>query len=219
MGDGSHYVDIILFAMVAVFLGLRLHSVLGRRTGNERPPPATRPAPSAQPVPAAEFAPHREMLGASDDGSPAAGLARIRAADRSFDENAFRAGANAAFGIIVAAFAKGDEAALRPLLSDEVMERFAGVIRARRDSGETCETRLTDILAGDIVEARLDGREARITLRFKSEQIIVVRDAKGAVVEGDPDRRTQVVDLWTFGRDIRSRDPNWVLVATRSQDE
>ncbi len=222
----SHYIDVVIFAMVAIFIGLRLRAVLGRRTGNERPPPQfgtpmngnvtpLRPAADVRgPGPVIEGV----AVPAGETGV-AATLGRIQALDPSLTPEMFMGGARAAFEMIVGAFTKGDETTLRPLLSEEVFNNFAGVIRARRDAHETCENRLVRIVSADIVEAELLERQARITVRFISQQIIVVKDAQGAVVEGDPNKAIQVTDLWTFARDPRSRDPNWILVATRSQDE
>jgi len=221
----SHYIDVVIFAMAAVFIGLRLRSVLGRRTGNERPPPQFGPMNgSVAPFrPAADTHPAGPIIEAvaapAAEQTPAAALARIQAADPSLTPEAFLAGARAAFEMILHAFANGDETALHPLLSDEVFENFGAVIRARRAAKETCENRLVRILSAEVVEAELAGRSARVTVRFVSQQIIVVKDAQGAVVEGDPEKTVQVTDLWTFARDIGSRDPNWTLVATRSQDE
>jgi len=230
MGDGVQFFDIIIFAAIAVFLGLKLRSVLGRRTGNERPrdpfgplstgdaagrdkvvplPDRTR-GPAVEPTPAPAEAPG----GSAADRIP--GIAQIRAADPSFDTNAFLAGARAAFEMIVADYAAGDAATLRPLLSDEVFERFNAAIQARNQAKETLETTLVGILSADIVEAELQGKTAFVTVKFVSEQVNVTRDAEGKVIEGDPHTVTKVTDIWTFSRNIRSRDPNWTLVATRS---
>jgi predicted lipid-binding transport protein (Tim44 family) len=228
MTDGSHFLDIILFAMVAVFLGLRLRSVLGRRTGNERPPPGIGlggppvVGPHADPV----VDPDQRRRAAAETVVPLNGdnplnasLARIRTVDPSFTPQSFLKGATTAFAMVVQAFAEGDEAALRPLLSDEVYENFAQAIRARRAAGEISETKLLQIISADIVEATLDGRMAHVAVRFVTQQTILVRDAQGNVVEGDPTRPAQITDLWTFERDTRSPNVNWLLIATRSLDE
>jgi len=223
--NGSHYIDVIIFAMVAIFIALRLRSVLGRRTGNERPPQQLGQARSN----VTPFRPPADVRGAPPviDGTAtpvgetavATTLARIQQIDPSVTPDSFLGGARGAFEMILASFAKGDEASLRPLLSDEVYANFDSVIQSRRKSHETCENQLVRIVAAEIVEAELTERMARITVQFTSQQIIVVRDAQGAVVEGDPAKPVQLIDLWTFARDPRSRDPNWILVATRSQEE
>lgn len=230
---GSNYIDVVVFALIAIFIGLRLRSVLGRRTGNEPPPPQFRPfngqggpanGPTGvvtplRPTQLRPEAPIIEGHAVPASDPVAAGLARIQALDPSITADAFAGGARAAFAMILEAFAKGDEPGLRPLLADEVFQNFVKVIRQRREAGETCQNQLIAIASADVVEADMAGQQARITVRFVSQQVIVVKDAEGKVVEGDPSKQVQVTDLWTFARDPRSRDPNWTLVATRSQDE
>jgi predicted lipid-binding transport protein (Tim44 family) len=221
MGDFPHYFDIILFAMIAVFLALRLRSVLGRRTGNERRRQSMiRQADStgdkvitlpqrgnaAAPAPATE--PPADAV--------AAGLERIRDADAGFDPEQFLQGARGAFEIIVAAFAAGDKAKLRPLLSDEVYTPFCAAIDERNAARETLETRILALKRHDIVEADLVGQMARITVKLVSDQINVVRAHDGSIVDGDPDKAIEKTDFWSFARDTRAADPNWLLVATDS---
>lgn len=222
MGDFPHYFDIILFAMVAAFLILRLRSVLGRRTGHERrpdsflrraEPPAGDKVVSLGNRVAAAPAP---LVTAPPADAVAAGLERIRAADPGFDPAQFLEGARGAFDLIVAAFAAGDKAQLRPLLSDEVYRPFAAAIDEHGAAGETLETRIQQIKAIDILEAGLAGRTARVTVKFVSDQINVLRAHDGSIVDGDPDHPIEKTDYWTFARDSRSPNPNWVLVTTAS---
>jgi predicted lipid-binding transport protein (Tim44 family) len=217
MTDGG-FIDIVLFAMVAVFLVLRLRSVLGRRTGTERRRDLfERPAGGENVVTLPERSKPAEVTaGGAAPGSVAAGLAAIRGADPSFDPDNFLRGARGAFEMIVSAFAAGDTAALRPLLSDEVYERFAEAIRARQEAKETLETNLLSIKSADITEAELSGRDALVTVRFASDQINVTRAADGSIVDGEPERVVEKTDFWTFARNTRASDPNWQLVATRS---
>ena len=218
MGDLPHYFDIILFAMVAAFLVLRLRSVLGRRTGNERRRellrgPATaadkvvtlgqRPAPTA--ISTAVVAPAGTVDG---------GLAQIAAADPAFDSKEFIDGARAAFEWILGAFAASDKTKLRPLVSDDVYKPFAEAIDEREAAGETLETRINKISDIDIVEAGIEGRIARITVKLVSDQVHVLRAHDGSVVDGDPQNAVEKTDFWTFSRDTSSSDPNWVLVGT-----
>ena len=144
----------------------------------------------------------------------AAGLTEIRRADPRFDIDHFLQGARAAFAMIVEAFAKGDKTTLRPLLADEVFAQFAGAIDAREQAGRTLSTELVATRSADLVGASLIDGKARVTVRFTSEQINVTRDARSGLVEGDPRQIDTVIDLWTFERDTRSRDPNWQLVET-----
>jgi len=222
MGDFPHYFDIILFAMVAAFLVLRLRSVLGRRTGNERrrDPIVRRAEPTGDKVIAFGQRPNGAAPPPATTEPPgdavAAGLARIHDADPSFDPPQFLEGARAAFGMIVAAFAEGDKDKLRPLLSDEVYRPFCTAIDERGAAHETLESRILALKQIDISEAELDGRAARVTLKIVSDQINVVRAHDGSIVDGDPEHAIEKTDFWTFARDTRSADPNWALVATDS---
>ena len=221
MGDVGHYFDIILFAMVAVFLILRLRSVLGRRTGNERrrdlivrgstPSGDNKIVSLTQRPSAAPLA-----AGAPPANTVAGGVAQITAADPGFEAGPFLDGARGAFELIVAAFAKGDKSALRPLLSDDTYRSFTTAIDEREAAGETLETRVDKLKDIDVVEAGIDGRAARVTVKIVSDQINVLRAHDGSVVDGDPQNLIEKTDFWTFTRDTRSNDPNWVLAATGS---
>jgi predicted lipid-binding transport protein (Tim44 family) len=227
MGGDFHVGSIVFFAIVVLFLLFRLRGVLGRRTGQERyrdpfaqrstPPPAGAPMPGAP----------REGRGPIIEGTAApvsepahvplaAGLARLKAADRGFDERSFLKGARGAFEIIVNAFAAGDAAALKPLLSADVYRSFAEAIQQRQAAKETHETNLVTMKECDLAEAGVEGTTAFVTVKFVSDQVNVTRAAEGTVIDGDPDRVAEKTDFWTFSRDIRARDPNWQLVATRS---
>ena len=156
------------------------------------------------------------MVTAPPPDAVAAGLERIRAADPGFDPAQFLEGARAAFEMIVGAFAAGDKARLRPLLSDEVYTPFAAAIDERTAAGETLETRIVGLKRLDITEAGLTGRLARVTVKFVSDQINLLRAHDGSVVDGDPDHAVEKTDFWSFTRDTRASDPNWVLEATAS---
>ena len=209
-GGGSQIIEILIFAAIAVFLVFRLRSVLGRRTGLEQrrelfPPSAPKPA-TPPPAPAAR----------GNGTAAGGGLAAIKSADAGFEEGAFLNGARAAFQIIVNAFAAGDANALQPLLSKDVFDRFAEAINARRAANETLQTTLVTIKAAELQDATIEGSTALITVKFVSEQINVTRSADGKIADGDPERVVEHVDFWTFARPVRSRDPNWTLVATHS---
>ena len=218
MENNFQLLDIILFAGVAGFLLFRLRSVLGRRTGNERrrpdpfaprpvtPPPAPAPfsaAPNntAQPAPAA--------IGTD-------GLAALRVIDPSFNGDAFLVGARTAFEMIVKAFAAGDTATLQPLLSPEVFTAFADAIHTRRAAKETHETKIVAIKSATIEHAAVEGANGLVTVKLVTDQINVTRAADGSVVEGDAEKVIEKTDFWTFSRPLRSRNPNWILVATHS---
>jgi predicted lipid-binding transport protein (Tim44 family) len=227
MSEGFAYIDILFFAMVAAFIALRLRTVLGRRTGHERRrsggfSPA-RPNGAADnvvtlPERSTSQAEVEASLAGLSDKAVKAGLTQIRLADQRFDLQQFLGGARAAFEMIVEAYAAGEKATLRPLLADDVYAGFERAIDQRQAAGQSFETQLTAVPAAEVVGAEMRGRLARITVRFKSEQINVLRDAQGKVVEGDPQTAEEVVDLWTFERDTASPDPNWILVETRTPD-
>jgi predicted lipid-binding transport protein (Tim44 family) len=229
----------IIFLALAVFIFLRLRSVLGQRTGRERPPydpysardavrspasekvvtlpprPATEPAtarPAETPPPPAD-----RWKGVAETGSSAAaGLDAIVAADSSFDVQHFIAGARAAYEMIVTAFAEGDRRQLRTLLSREVFDGFDAAITEREGRGETAETRFVSIDGSNITAAELRGRTAQITVRFVSKLVSVTRDRSGNVIDGNAEKVTDVTDVWTFAREVSSRDPNWKVVATEA---
>ncbi len=226
MNGDFHFLDIVFFAVVAAFLVLRLRSVLGKRTGTERPPAqwgqgeARRqpPAESADNVVdlATARRPAAEPLPAGPLGE---GVAAIRAADPDFRLDTFLSGARMAFEMVVQAYADGDLKTLRPLLADSVYGPFAGAIEARGRNGETLVSELMGIRTVEATEARLNGTVAEVTVRFVSEQVNALKDEEGRILEGDPTRVIDVVDVWTFHRDTRSPDPNWQLAATRAAED
>jgi predicted lipid-binding transport protein (Tim44 family) len=226
----SFPIDIILIALVAIFLVLQLRRVLGRRHGEERqrPDPITRADPAAKGDDKVVDLPRREQpdpalprgVDVVSKGGPAeAGLAQVKIADGSFDPRGFVSGARQAFEMIVSAYAQGDTKTLRPLLSDEVYERFASAIKQRQDNKETLETGLVGFEKSEIVAAEMRGSEARVTVKFVTEQINVTRSADGLIVDGNPNEVTRVTDVWTFARDTKSANPNWLLVATEEPAE
>ena len=229
--------EILFFAIVAAFLGWRLYSVLGRRTGHEKPfdpfrsketeAPATLPEregtvrrlpePAARPERVDRDRRKLEAAIASIAGDVRRGLDEIRGADPKFDPVDFVAGARVAFEMIVGAFAQGDTKALRPLLNDLVYGNFAGAIEDRNRNKQRHETTLVGILSADIAAAELaKGDEARVTVKFVSQQINVTKDQENRIVDGDPSEVANITDIWTFARQVKSRDPNWVLIATES---
>lgn len=231
MSGGFQLFDIIILAVIAAFFILRLRNVLGKRTGHQDkldPFAGRRDDGKIVNLPDRRQAPAENQdegdgqetanLGRADlpkDTTPlAAGLSQITAADPSFSAKAFEQGARMAFEMIVNAYARGDLKTLRPLLSNEVFEEFAGAVRQREAAGETLETTFVGIREAEVSEAEMQGKTAFVTVRFVSEQTNVTRDKAGAVIAGDPTQVDVITDLWTFARNTRSRDPNWTLVAT-----
>jgi predicted lipid-binding transport protein (Tim44 family) len=241
---GNNY-DIILIGLVAIFLILRLRAVLGKRTGNERPPardpfsPPTPPPAGAPPrigetpsgndnvipLPNGNAPSQRPPLAINAPGGirsavlPAAvaGVGSIRAVDPGFEPTGFAAGARAAFTTIVEAFAKGDIGSLQSLLDPQTFGSFKSAIAGRLERGEKAETTLIGFEASDIARAEMQGNFAQVTVRFVSEQINVLRNADGQIADGNPNEVQKVVDLWTFRRDTKSSDPNWLLIKTESE--
>jgi predicted lipid-binding transport protein (Tim44 family) len=233
----------LLFLVLAVVIFLRLRNVLGRRTGNERPPYDPYSAPDAtkpggpkpnEPVVAlprgrSARAPLPETsvpsvedieakLGhhAPKDSPLRESLTELLRADPGFDPAHFLDGAKAAYEMIVMAYADGDDAMLKQLLGGDVYDGFAGAIREREAKGEKVESTLVGINKADIIESEIKGRTAYVTVKFVSELISVTRDADGEVVEGDPKTVREVTDIWTFARETTSKNPNWKLVATEA---
>jgi len=215
--SGGFPIDLVLFGMIAAFLVLRLRSILGRRQGFERPaePRATvRPQAEGPVIEAvAERAPPRPLPDAA--GPVGQALTRMQAVDRSFQAMRFLDGAEAAFKLIVTAFAAGNRDGLRPLLSEETFHAFDSAIAARETAGETHRMELRTIHAATIEAADLRGSIADITVRFVSDQVNLTIGQDGAVIQGT-DAVTEIVDLWTFERDLMLADPTWRLVAARS---
>jgi predicted lipid-binding transport protein (Tim44 family) len=227
MNGSFPHLDIVLIAIVAGFVFYRLISVLGRRTGHERQRFNPYAAPKSEPgqgeegvvtTPAAAKARrHQRRAEVAPQGSPLArGLAAIQSADRQFDAGSFLAGARMAYEMIVTAFAKADRATLKDLLSEEVYRDFDSAITAREAKAETLDQRFIGLRSAEIASASLSGRLAQIGVRFVSEITSCLKNAEGAVIEGDPTSVHEVRDLWVFARDTRSSDPNWKLVATQS---
>ena len=226
----------IIFLALAVFIFLRLRSVLGQRTGRERPPydpyaprdairtatndkvvalPGRAPDTLQKPTEVSE--PVDRWKGIAEQGSAlATNLDAIAREDKSFDSKHFIAGARAAYEMIVTAFATGDRRALKGLLSREVYDGFENAIREREQRGETVETKFVAISSADIIGAEMRSRIAQVTIRFISQLISVTRARNGAIVDGNPEKVSDVTDVWTFARDVSSSDPNWKLVATEA---
>jgi predicted lipid-binding transport protein (Tim44 family) len=227
----------IIFLALAVFIFLRLRNVLGQRTGGERPPfdrAARNAVQGAQdnnvitvpgklidpgaPAPSADAGPVGDRWKglAESDSALARGLDAIVAQDSSFDPRHFISGARSAYEMIVLAFANGDRRALRDLLSSEVYDSFDAVIKDRELHEQKTETRFVSVDKAELVGAELRDKTAQLTIRFVSQMISVTRDKTGAIVDGNPEKVADITDIWSFARDISSRDPNWKLVGTGS---
>lgn len=222
----------LIFIGLAGFVIWRLYSVLGQRTGHEQRPPFEptrrpdapqnppnnvipmpgRPANDGMTGPAAY-----RWQGLAEPGSPVAqGLDAIAMADPSFDPHGFMQGARGAYEMIITAFANGDRRTLQTMLAKDVLDGFEAVIAEREAKGAKAQTTLVALDKADLVGAELKGRLAHVSISFVAQMISVVRDASGKVLEGHPDKVVEATDIWTFARDVRSRDPNWQLVETEA---
>jgi predicted lipid-binding transport protein (Tim44 family) len=244
-GDGSgvwrknmEFFDLgtIIFLVAAVVIFIQLRNVLGRRTGNERPPfdpyTAGRKRVDAEPATQDNVVslprrksgePAEDAYAAIDTFTPAGtdlnkGLRAIRDADQTFEPKTFVDGAKMAYEMIVMAYADGDRKTLKNLLSREVYDGFVQAIAEREQRSEKIQSSFVGIDKAEIVGAEMKGSEAHVTLRIVSELISATRNNAGEVIDGDPETVAEVKDVWTFARDTRSRDPNWKLVATEAED-
>jgi predicted lipid-binding transport protein (Tim44 family) len=242
--DGRIDVTTLLFLVLAVVIFLKLRSVLGRRTGHEQGrlerykaqqeasqrakvpaqdkvvtlPRRDREELEPRPVEAAVRTDVEERvkgLAAGNTGL-AKGLVDIVRADLSFDPDQFLKGARGAYEIIVTAFAEGNRKTLKDLLSREVYDGFSGAIADRESRHEQIDQSFVGIKSADIVEAELKNGVAQLTIKFVSELISATRDKAGEVIAGDPKRIKEVTDIWTFAREVASRNPNWRLIATQA---
>jgi predicted lipid-binding transport protein (Tim44 family) len=220
----SQLLTIVIIAAIAGVVLFRLYSVLGRRTGNERPPSdnySLRGGTVLSPREAENPAGGGAKLSHASPDRPsdpvASGLFDIGLADRSFDKDQFLKGAKAAYETIVMAFAAGDRASLTPLLAPDVMAAFEAVMARRELVGEKATVTLVGFSDVKIIAAGLKNSFAEITLAFGARLLSFTADKDGKVTEGDPKAVQEVTDVWTFTRDVRARDPNWLLVATSSE--
>lgn len=211
---------IVILALAAAFLALRLYSVLGRRTGHEQQPAPLQHDDRVAPKPAH---PEIQTAGAAVTGRFAesmiapeaeAGVRAIIGADRHFDVPQFAEGARAAYGMILEAFWKGKRDELRWLCDSDVAQSFEDAITAREEAGEVIDNRLVRIDKAQIVDAALHGRMAHITVRFDADIAAVTRNKDGAVIAGSMSDAVPTHDIWTFTREIGHADPNWKLSET-----
>jgi predicted lipid-binding transport protein (Tim44 family) len=224
----------MFFLVAAVLIFLQLRNVLGRRTGNEKPPYDPYTARDASKdldgsddskvvtLPKRGEVSEENRFADIDSVAPVGskvndGLRQILERDLSFNVKQFSQGAKSAYEMIVMGFANGDRNTLQSLLSAEVYEGFDAVITEREARGEVTRSTFVGIEKAEIIEAGVSGDEANITLRIASQLISATFDAEGKIVDGDADSVMDVNDVWTFSRDLRSRDPNWKLVATESE--
>jgi len=213
---------IVILALVALFIGLRLYAVLGERTGHEQPilKPADPEARLDQPVPSAP----REAAKPSDAAELAylplagPGVRALLAADPGFDVARFLEGAGGAYRLILESFWKGDLDTIKPHVAPHVFDSFAAAVEQRTKEGHTLDNRLVALEPPIIAEAAVENDVAIVTVRFEADIAAVTRNAAGEVVAGSMSDAVQTRDRWTFRRDVGARDPNWLLIETDEEE-
>lgn len=231
--------DLLIYALVAAGLVFWLRNILGTRNGSERERPnpftaqpddkkseARKPGAGPAPAPAMainssydDMRPEQTLdrnMSVQAEAQP--GLNDIGNADRTFQTVTFLRAAQDAFAMVVEAFAKGDRDTLKMLLAEPVFKAFVAAINAREAVGQSAQVEIHAIRKAEIVAARLERRDAFITVRFVADETNVLRDSAGMLLHGNPDRVTETIDVWTFVRDTRSREPGWLLIETSDED-
>lgn len=215
-GVNLPFIDILIFAVIAVLLVLRLRSVLGQRTGYEEPQDKQAQESFADKPNAPIPFPKASDKSVKISGS---GLDILRRADRQFNENEFIQGATAAFKMILVAFAEGDQAQLKRLLSYELLQSFMQTIHDRTAAKETLEITVNNIREVSILNVELADSVALITVHFHTTQTRIARDEHGDVTDDSDTEPREFIDIWTFERDLTLEDPNWKLAETESAED
>ena len=220
------FVDILIFAIIAIFLGLRLRNILGSRDGYEQTPEELGKRGPRSDMPNKVVDSHSKIVEEADkvvplrpSGQSGSGIAAVKKADPSFDEAQFMQGAASAFAMILHAFAEGDLSQLRRLLGYDLFNEFSDAIRSRNADNESLSLTVDSIddvqlLDGEVVEG-----VASVTVRFVSQQTRRLFDANGDEIVDDSADHEPVIDVWTFERDTQIADPNWKLVETSTEGE
>lgn len=227
----SQFIEILLFAALAFYLFYRLWSVFGTRTGYEQPPTSNlkdvtdRDTDNVIPLPnrsATRQIPPSfpdnliSQEASEEDISPE--IKKIKNVAPDFSPSHFLGGAGAAFKMIIEAFSKGDRQPLKQLLSQDVYHKFVKAIEDREKSGETLKTEILDILSSEIVLAEIEGKHLKISVKFVSEQMVATLNSDGQIIDNPAQLSVPVTDIWIFSHDLDAEDPNWILIATRSED-
>lgn len=214
----SPLIQLIVLAGIAVFLILRLKSVLGTREGFEKPPEPSKPArPNRPELEVIEGGPDRDITDYVDEDSDAAkALAKMKKIEPGFSVAEFVQGSRGAYEMIVMGFERGELNEIQPFLAEDVFDAFVSVVAAREDQGLKIEAEFIGVRETKVVNVEFDDttREAEVTMRFVGELTSVVRDSDGNIVEGSPTEVKRERDTWVFARQMGSSDPNWTLVAT-----
>ncbi len=220
MGESIPFGDLIVLGAIALFIILRYRSVLGQKTGHDFSKTQTDKdglklvTPEKKPAESQEAEPEEETLPEFEDAQITNALHKMKATDPAFSVSEFLNGAKSAFEMVIDAFNQHDRETLKMLLSPEVYESFEESMKEQEEKSHTTETTLISLKEAEIVGAEMKKAAAQITVQFLSEQVHVVRDEEKNVIEGDPSRVQDIADEWTFERDLKSRNPNWAIIAT-----
>ncbi len=202
MSEAFQYLDILILAVVAALVLLRLRSVLGRRTGNEKTDPS-------------RFAYEQPQKNKDEDVIKIQPTINHKSKENGwFDKDDFLKGASNAYELIVTNFETGNKQALKPFLSDSVMKSFEEVIEQRKVNEEKVEFNFIGIESSEIVNKDLKSNPMEITVRFISEMITCIKNSKDEVISGSLNQVQKITDIWTFAKNKNSNNPNWLLVAT-----
>ena len=209
--------QLMFFAGLAVFLGVKLYTTLGKPTGRSPEEHAREDAErrAARPEPV-QNAPRPIPVSEAFAGPAGEGLLAIAQADRSFDPDEFLSGAKQAYSMIVLAYANGDKESLGNLLTKRVLTAYEASISARERAGHTVTTEIERVAKAAIVEASLNDNQARVRVAFTAEIATETKDQKGQRVEGDLNVLKTVDEVWSFERDIDSENPNWRLSGVKT---
>ena len=212
LGDPVPFIDIIIFAVIAVLLVLRLRSVLGQRTGyDEQPSRGDQPDKDSADVISIDS-------GRRTDVGDGHGIAALKKADRQFSEKQFLDGAAGAFEMILSAYAEGDLAKLKRLLSYDLLQSFTQSIQQRSSDGEVLNISLDELRELRLLDAKVFDNIASVTVEFQSTQTRILSDSDGNTIEDEDTGTRDLIDIWTFERDLTLDDPNWKLAETETPD-
>lgn len=214
------FIDILIFAAIALFLIFRLRSILGNRDGFEQKRPERSAFDSTVQTENDNSAPKKIVpLRANNPLANGEGLEAVRRADSSFKDDEFMQGAASAFSFILQAFADGDLATLRRLLAFELYEEFASSVHTRNKEGDQLAITVHAIDDVQLIDATVKDFIASVTVKFVSQQSRVVKDKDGQVIEDESEEQATITDIWIFERDTQLNDPNWKLVETQTEDD
>ena len=208
------FVDIFIFAIIAIFLIMRLRSILGSRDGFEQTQAKNSSFQSAE-----QSQPAQNIIPLHGEPVHTTGLDAVRQADKTFSDDSFMQGAAAAFPMILTAFAEGDLASLRRLLGYDLNQEFTESINQRNKNNDELDITIHELQDVELLDGEVSDTIASVTVKFTSLQSRILKDSSGEQIEDESFTDTQMTDIWVFERDVSLTDPNWKLVETRAEDD